>query len=50
MLCIVGGDLSPKNVWLAETVLDIFTENRFVNNFNNNWASKEVVQRCQFAF
>ena len=27
---LTGGDLSPKNVWLAETVLDIFTENRYL--------------------
>jgi len=27
---LIGGDLSPKNVWLAETVLDIFTENRYL--------------------
>jgi len=27
---ISGGDLSQKNVWLTETLLDIFVENRFV--------------------
>lgn len=25
---VVGGDLSPRNVWLAENLLDIFIENR----------------------
>ncbi len=25
---ITGGDISPKNIWLAETMLDIFIENR----------------------
>ncbi|XP_030832490.1 integrator complex subunit 3 [Strongylocentrotus purpuratus] len=25
---ITGGDVSPKNMWLAESMLDIFTENR----------------------
>lgn len=25
---ISGGDVSPKNMWLAESMLDIFTENR----------------------
>lgn len=25
---IAGGDVSPKNIWLAEAVLDIFVENR----------------------
>ncbi|XP_071498846.1 integrator complex subunit 3-like [Diadema antillarum] len=25
---IAGGDISPKNVWLAESMLDLFTENR----------------------
>ena len=29
----VGGDLSLKNIWLAESVLDIFTENRQVFYF-----------------
>ncbi|XP_033634488.1 integrator complex subunit 3-like [Asterias rubens] len=25
---IAGGDISPKNVWLAEALLDLFTENK----------------------
>lgn len=25
----VGGDVTPKNVWLAESLLDIFIENRY---------------------
>ncbi|KAF0295626.1 Integrator complex subunit 3 [Amphibalanus amphitrite] len=25
---IVGGDVSPKNIWLAESLLDIYVENR----------------------
>ncbi|KAK7476126.1 hypothetical protein BaRGS_00032619, partial [Batillaria attramentaria] len=25
---IIGGDISPKNIWLAESMLDIFLENR----------------------
>ncbi|XP_077989052.1 integrator complex subunit 3-like [Glandiceps talaboti] len=25
---IAGGDLTPKNIWLAESMLDVFTDNR----------------------
>ena len=25
---IAGGDLSPRNIWLAEAMLDIFADNR----------------------
>ena len=27
---IAGGDISPKNVWLAESLVDILRENRYV--------------------
>lgn len=29
-LLLVGGDISPKNIWLTEVMVDIFTENRSV--------------------
>jgi len=28
-----GGDITPKNVWLAESVLDILSEYRLVLSF-----------------
>jgi hypothetical protein len=28
---IGGGDLSQKNLWLADAMMDIFTENRFLS-------------------
>lgn len=29
-LLLLGGDISPKNIWLTEVMVDIFTENRSV--------------------
>ena len=26
---IAGGDVTPKNVWLAETLMDLLTEQRY---------------------
>ena len=29
-LCFQGGDITPKNIWLTESLLDILSENRQV--------------------
>ena len=43
---LTGGDVSAKNIWLAESVLDILTEHRYVGTLNIEHRYVCSVQGC----
>ena len=39
---IAGGDVSQKNIWLTESMLDIFMEHRCAQSFDNYTLARKL--------